>query len=73
MENRCRALLEGYDCVLRPVARRHYPDRFGYARWDYKGDGFPVMQCFWPDRAGRFPLGPPRSDPGLHGLQPDLT
>lgn len=71
-EKRCGALLEGYDCVFRPVARRHYPDHFGYARWYYEGDGFPVMQCFWPDKAGRFPWEP-ECDPGLRGLQPVLT
>jgi hypothetical protein len=28
---------------------------FGYACWFNRGDDFPVLQCVWPDRAGRFP------------------
>src|SRR5580693_6146755 len=31
-------LLEGYDCVFRPVAQRFYREYFGYALWFYRDD-----------------------------------
>jgi hypothetical protein len=37
---------------------RHYRDYFGYARWFYHGDDFPVLQCVWPDRQHRYPWHP---------------
>ncbi len=51
----CNELLEGYICIFRNVDRGHYSDYFGYANWYHEGHDFPVLQCFWPDRAGRFP------------------
>lgn len=48
-------VLEGYDVCFRLVAREHYPDYFGYTRWFYNGDDFPVLQCIWPSRSGLFP------------------
>src|SRR5688572_28013471 len=38
-------VLDGYNVAFRTVERRHYPDHFGYARWFYRGDRFPVLQC----------------------------
>ena len=48
-------ILEGYDVRFLNVARRHYPEHFGYAHWYYEGDDFPSLQCVWPDKHGRFP------------------
>lgn len=48
-------LLEGHRAVLAPVHERLYREYFGYARWLYRGDAFPVLQLVWPDREGRFP------------------
>jgi hypothetical protein len=48
-------ILDGYDVTFRSVARRHYPEHFGYAHWYHKGADFPALQCLWPDRHGRFP------------------
>ena len=45
------------------VAHRHYPEHFGYARWFYKGDDFPALQCLWPDKQGRFPSDADYSEP----------
>jgi hypothetical protein len=50
--------LEGYDVRFHEVARRCYPEHFGYAHWLYKGDDFPVLQCLWPDMQGHFPTDP---------------
>jgi hypothetical protein len=51
-------ILEGHDVRFQNVASRHYHEHFGYARWFYNGDGFPVLQCLWPDKKGRFPTDP---------------
>jgi hypothetical protein len=48
-------ILEGYDVRFLNVARQHYHEHVGYARWFYKGDDFPLLQCIWPDMQGRFP------------------
>jgi hypothetical protein len=52
------ALLEGYSCVFVSVPLIEYPEHFGFARWYYEGDGFPVEQVVWPSRAGLFPWHP---------------
>ena len=49
------AVCEGYPCVFRAVDRSLYAKYFGYARWYYEGNDFSMLQCVWPDRAGRFP------------------
>lgn len=48
-------ILEGYRCVFRAVPEELYPEYFGYAMWFYRPASFPVLQCVWPDRDGRFP------------------
>jgi hypothetical protein len=48
-------VLDGYSCIFRQVDRQHYPDHFGYARWFYEGDEFPMLQCVWPDGEHCFP------------------
>ncbi len=42
-------------CLFRPVLSRYYRDHFGFAIWFYEQDPFPVLQCFWPDKQGKFP------------------
>jgi hypothetical protein len=54
-EEAASGVLEGYDVRFKYVARRHYHEHVGYARWFYKGDDFPLLQCLWPDKKGRFP------------------
>ena len=48
-------ILEGYDCAFRAVAKKQYKEYLGFARWYYKGNDFPVLQCVWPDKQHRFP------------------
>jgi hypothetical protein len=48
-------VLDGYNVAFRTVEWRHYGDYFGYARWFYRGDGFPALQCVWPDSQHRYP------------------
>jgi len=53
--DRVANLLEGYECTFVNVPKSAYADFLGYARWYYKGDHFPAVQCVWPDASGRFP------------------
>jgi hypothetical protein len=48
-------LAEPYMCAFRQVPDRQYGDYVGYALWFYERDGFPLLQCFWPDKHGNFP------------------
>ncbi len=48
-------VLDNYPCVFRAVDRSLYGEYFGYARWFYEGDDFPMLQCVWPDESGYFP------------------
>jgi hypothetical protein len=65
-------ILEGYAVCFRNVERRHYRDHFGFARWFYQGDEFPVLQCVWPDARGRYPWHP-EFVAGLAERQPVLS
>jgi len=44
-----------YRCAFRPVEQKYYREYVGYAQWFYEDTPFPLAQCFWPDKAGRFP------------------
>ncbi len=67
--NRYPGILEGFDCEFRHVKAAHYRELLGYARWFHGGEDFPVVQCVWPDKQGRFPweLG---FNPQFKSLQP---
>lgn len=64
-------LLADYPVAFRPVARCWVPTFLGNAAWHYRSDEVPVLQCFWPDRAGRFPWDA-EFEPALRGDQPLL-
>jgi len=64
-------LLEGYDCIFRPVAKKFYRDYFGYALWFYRDDEFPVLQCIWPDKEGHWPWNED-FNPAWKSMQPLL-
>src|SRR5262245_61632670 len=53
--DRSDEFLEGYSCAFVDFPRTSYHDFLGYAKWYYKGEEFPALQCVWPDREGRFP------------------
>ena len=40
------------------MEQRHYREYLGYARWFYRGDDFPALQCVWPDSGHRYPWHP---------------
>jgi hypothetical protein len=47
--------IEGYPVIFKAVAKKHYREYLGYALWFYSRAEFPVIQCIWPDKSGRFP------------------
>ncbi len=51
-------LLEGYPCCFAEVPATEYHDYMGFCRWYYEGNGFPLYQIVWPNRAGQFPWHP---------------
>ncbi len=65
-------ILDGYNCIFRQVDPAFYPDYVGYAMWFHRPDDFPVLQCVWPDREGRYPWHPEFSAE-LHARQPVLA
>ncbi len=65
-------ILEGYLACFRTVDKQYYRDYFGFARWFYNSDDFPVLQCVWPDKARRYPWHPEAVD-GFRKRQPILS
>jgi hypothetical protein len=53
-------IIGNFDVQFRPVHSTHYWDWVNFACWFYDNDptSFPLLQCFWPDMAGRFPWQP---------------
>jgi hypothetical protein len=53
-------IIGGYDCQFRPVHVSHHKEYVGWSIWfyDYDPASFPVLQCFWPDKSGKFPWEP---------------
>lgn len=65
-------LFRGFNALLVPVDKSHYPDHLGWNRWFHGGDDFPCVQLFWPDKAGVFP-GQAGATDAFKALQPDLS
>jgi hypothetical protein len=51
-------VLDDYLVHFRAVEKELYGEYLGYAQWFYNGDGFPALQCVWPDSEGRYPWHP---------------
>lgn len=48
-------VLKEHNCWSRDVRKQWYKDLFGWALWFYGGTEFPMVQCVWPARDGRYP------------------
>lgn len=48
-------ILDDVQCKMIEVKREHYHEHFGYAKWFYKSEDFPVLQCVYPTKSGIFP------------------
>jgi hypothetical protein len=48
-------IIQGYACTFVPVVKLAYPEFLSYATWFYRGEGFPALQCVWPDHDGLYP------------------
>jgi hypothetical protein len=64
-------ILAGYGCRFRELSVVHYRSYLGWSIWFYERDPFPVLQCFWPDKEGRYPWQPECS-PAVVARQPLL-
>lgn len=64
-------ILEGVECVFKPVHRRWFAPFLVDCEWYYAGDSFGALQCIWPDREGRTPWSESFSSE-WGGLQPLL-
>jgi hypothetical protein len=65
-------VLDGFNVAFRQVELANYDNYVGCAQWFYRGDGFPVLQCVWPDSRHRYPW---HSDypVALRERQPELS
>jgi hypothetical protein len=52
---RYEGFVPGFDVAFVAVDAGHVAGLLGYACWYNAGDDFPVVQCVWPDAAGRLP------------------
>jgi uncharacterized protein DUF4262 len=43
------------NCRFRVVHKSQYGEYVGWSQWFYEGDDYPLWQCFWPDKAGKYP------------------
>jgi len=64
-------LTGGISCLFQAVEKRWYESLLGYGKWFYENDSFPVLQCFWPDKQGKYPWDSNFS-PALFWKQPLL-
>lgn len=66
--------VEGREVLFRPIHPTQFHEYLGCANWFYRRSGvpFPALQCFWPDKQGRFPHEA-SFDPRLAGRQLDLS
>jgi hypothetical protein len=71
-DSRYADIIADFDCAFIKVSERHYQEHLGYAQWFYQGSDFPVLQCVWPDKQGKFPWDPDFPE-ALRSLQPLLN
>lgn len=48
-------ILDDFRCLMIDVKKEHYHEHFGYAKWYYKSDNFPALQCIYPTVEGVYP------------------
>lgn len=54
--------VHGFDVHFLEVPKSEYKNYFGWARWLYGGDNFPVLQMVFPDKYGNWPWSNEVSD-----------
>jgi hypothetical protein len=53
-----QGVLDNFLCYFGEVPLERCRDYVGWAQWFYGGDGFPLVQCIYPDTKGVFPWEP---------------
>ncbi len=51
-------VLQGFPLLVKPVRREWFEPLFGWGRWFYDREAFPLRQLVWPDSNGKFPWSP---------------
>jgi hypothetical protein len=64
--------VDNYESQFVVVDKTQYHEYFGFARWYYKSDEFPVLQFVWQDKDHHFPWEE-GYEPTLGELQPLLN
>ena len=54
--------VQSFDVQFVEVPKSEYKEHFGWARWLYQGDEFPVLQMVFPDKNGNWPWSDDASD-----------
>jgi hypothetical protein len=59
-ERRYPHFVDGREVIFKRIAASHYRDYLGCANWFYRTwpNGFPALQCVWPDLKGVLPHEP---------------
>jgi len=55
LEQEYQGIFARCGCRFRAVDQSQYKPYLGWALWFYESDPFPVLQCFWPDKEGKYP------------------
>lgn len=63
--------IEGFDCLLEPVNKKHYDEYFGWNNWLYKSHDYDVVQLVYPTKSGVWPWQPEAEN--IRQWQPILT
>ena len=63
-------IIEGYQCAFHELGEEDRIEWLGVAEAFYEGRKFDALQCFWPDKQGRFPYS--ANSDGFSSAQPIL-
>ena len=63
--------IEGFDCLLQSVDKKHYGEYFGWDTWLYEGLNYSAVQLIYPTKSGVWPWQPEAAD--IKKWQPILT
>ncbi len=63
--------LEGFDCQLKKVNKKHHKNYLGWALWLYKKEDFEYLQLVYPNTQGVWPWDP-KAKPAFVQIQPLL-
>ena len=63
--------IDGFDCLLQSVDRKHYQEYLGWDNWLYDGPNYSAVQLIYPTKTGIWPWQPEAAD--IRRWQPVLS